>query len=72
MIIIIHNMEIIILNQEMRRLRAARKTKKEPPNPHGFGGPEKETGGALLSRAPGRSTIAAGALNGRVREGNGC
>ena len=36
------------------------------------GGPEGKTGGALLSRAPGRSTIAAGALNGRVREGNGC
>ena len=36
------------------------------------GGLEKKTGGALLSRAPGRSTIAAGALNGRVREGNGC
>ena len=25
-----------------------------------------------FSRAPGRSTIAAGALNGRVRDGNGC
>ena len=32
----------------------------------------KKTGGALLSHAPGRSTIAAGALNVRVREGNGC
>ena len=31
-----------------------------------------EVGGALLSRAPGRSIIAAGALNGRVRDGNGC
>ena len=31
-----------------------------------------EAGGALLSRAPGRSIIAAGALNGRVRDGNGC
>ena len=47
--------------------------RKRPP---GFetkpGGPEKKTGGALLSHAPGRSTIAAGALNVRVREGNGC
>ena len=33
---------------------------------------EMEVGGALLSRAPGRSIIAAGALNGRVRDGNGC
>ena len=32
----------------------------------------RKTGGALLSHAPGRSTIAAGALNVRVREGNGC
>ena len=32
----------------------------------------KEVGGALLSRAPERSIIAAGALNGRVRDGNGC
>ena len=56
---------------KIRGLRPS-KTKKGPPNPHGFGGPEKKTGGALLSRAPGRSTIAAGALNGRVREGNGC
>ena len=33
---------------------------------------KREAGGALLSRAPGRSIIAAGALNGRVRDGNGC
>ncbi len=32
----------------------------------------REAGGAPLSRAPGRSIIAAGALNGRVRDGNGC
>ena len=38
----------------------------------GAGGLEMEVGGALLSRAPGRSIIAAGALNGRVRDGNGC
>ena len=33
---------------------------------------EKKAGGALLSRALERSIIAAGALNGRVRDGNGC
>ncbi len=33
---------------------------------------EKKVGGALLSRALERSIIAAGALNGRVRDGNGC
>ena len=32
----------------------------------------KRIGGALLSRAPERSIIAAVGLNGRVREGNGC
>ena len=56
---------------ETRGLRPARK--KRPP---GFetkpGGLKRKTGGALLSHAPGRSTIAAGALNVRVREGNGC
>ena len=36
------------------------------------GGLRKRMGGALLSRAPERSTIAACSLNGRVREGNGC
>jgi hypothetical protein len=33
---------------------------------------KKLTGSALLSRALERSIIAAGALNGRVRDGNGC
>ena len=47
-------------------------TEKKPPASLEAGGPEKKTGGALLSHAPGRSTIAAGALNVRVREGNGC
>ena len=52
--------------------RPARSHKKGPqPLSRGWG-PEKKTGGALLSHAPGRSTIAAGALNVRVREGNGC
>ena len=46
--------------------------KKGPQPRHEAGGLEKKTGGALLSHAPGRSTIAAGALNVRVREGNGC
>ena len=37
------------------------------------GGPwKREAGGALLSRALERSIIAAGDLNGRVRDGNGC
>ena len=36
------------------------------------GAVEREVGSALLSRAPGRSIIAAWALNGRVRDGNGC
>ena len=47
-------------------------TKKAPSLCREAGGLEKKTGGALLSHAPGRSTIAAGALNVRVREGNGC
>ena len=46
--------------------------KKAPSLDREAGGLEKKTGGALLSHAPGRSTIAAGALNVRVREGNGC
>ena len=46
--------------------------KKAPSLCREAGGLEKKTGGALLSHAPGRSTIAAGALNVRVREGNGC
>ncbi len=43
--------------------------KKRPPASRGA---RMEVGGALLSRAPGRSIIAARALNGRVRDGNGC
>ena len=46
--------------------------KKSPPRRHGRAGGGGEVGGALLSRAPGRSIIAAGALNGRVRDGDGC
>ena len=57
---------------ETRGLRPARKRKRPPGFETKPGGPEKKTGGALLSHAPGRSTIAAGALNVRVREGNGC
>ena len=58
---------------ETRGLRPARKQKKAPCLVQDeAGGLEKKTGGALLSHAPGRSTIAAGALNVRVREGNGC
>ena len=52
--------------------RPARSHKKGPQPLREAGGLEKKTGGALLSHAPGRSTIAAGALNVRVREGNGC
>ncbi len=47
--------------------------KRKPPaglNPSGV--LKKLTGSALLSRALKRSIIAAGALNGRVRDGNGC
>ena len=54
----------------LRPARAA--IKKAPSLCREAGGLEKKTGGALLSHAPGRSTIAAGALNVRVREGNGC
>ena len=58
---------------ETRGLRPALKQKKAPGLVlNEAGGPGKKTGGALLSHAPGRSTIAAGALNVRVREGNGC
>ncbi len=59
---------------ETRGLRAARKKTEKGPRPRSRRGrgPGKKTGGALLSHAPGRSTIAAGALNVRVREGNGC
>lgn len=53
-------------------LRAARKKKKGPQPREEAGGLVRKAGGALLSHAPGRSTIAAGALNVRVREGNGC
>ena len=49
-----------------------RAEKKAPRLRNEAGGPEGKTGGALLSHAPGRSTIAARALNVRVREGNGC
>ena len=48
------------------------RSKKSPPRRHGRAGGGGEVGGALLSRAPGRSIIAARALNGRVRDGNGC
>ena len=56
------------------RPMAARKkrAKKNPRAAQAVRGFEMEVGGALLSRAPGRSIIAAGALNGRVRDGNGC
>ena len=57
---------------ETPRLRPGREKKKAPSLVREAGGLEKKTGGALLSHAPGRSTIAAGALNVRVREGNGC
>ena len=40
--------------------------------PRRCAGGQGEVGGALLSRAPGRSIIAARALHGRVRDGNGC
>ena len=45
---------------------------KKPRATRSHGAVEKEVGSALLSRAPERSIIAAGALNGRVRDGNGC
>ena len=62
-----------IYSMETRGLRPALKQKKAPGLVQDeAGGLEKKTGGALLSHAPGRSTIAAGALNVRVREGNGC
>ena len=54
-----------------RRPGRARRTKK-PRATWSHGAVEKEVGSALLSRAPERSIIAAGALNGRVRDGNGC
>ena len=55
-----------------RRSGSVQSEKKAPSLDREAGGLEKKTGGALLSHAPGRSTIAAGALNVRVREGNGC
>ncbi len=59
--------------QAVRRLPCLVPSKKKAPRPENPAGePVRETGGALLSRAPGRSTIAAEALNGRVRDGNGC
>ena len=54
-----------------RRPGRARRAKK-PRATRSHGAVEKEVGSALLSRAPERSIIAAGALNGRVRDGNGC
>ncbi len=48
-----------------------KQTKNKKKAPCDAGG-QGEVGGALLSRAPGRSIIAARALNGRVRDGNGC
>ena len=56
----------------METLRLCPERKKGPRPLERGRGPGKKTGGALLSHAPGRSTIAAGALNVRVREGNGC
>ena len=54
-------------------LRRARRGKKRPPDPfRGPGGLEETVRAALLSRALERSIIAAGGLNGRVRDGNGC
>ncbi len=53
-------------------LAARKNAKKNPCAARAVQGFEREVGGALLSRAPGRSIIAAGALNGRVRDGNGC
>lgn len=64
------NMESAAWRRTAPAPRAA--TKKAPSLCREAGGLEKKTGGALLSHAPGRSTIAAGALNVRVREGNGC
>ena len=46
--------------------------KKTPGGFYPSGVLKKLTGSALLSRALKRSIIAAGALNGRVRDGNGC
>ncbi len=46
--------------------------KARPPGVCARGPCRREVGGALLSRALERSIIAAGALNGRVRDGNGC
>ena len=46
--------------------------RKRPSGASASEGLWMEVGGALLSRAPGRSIIAARALNGRVRDGNGC
>ena len=66
----IHSMETG--GTETRGPRPARKRKRPPGFGTKPGGLKEKTGGALLSRAPGRSTIAAGALNVRVREGNGC
>ncbi len=66
---------IQLKGQPERRLHgAAVKTayKKSRGAPLCWRPAEGEAGGALLSRAPGRSIIAAGALNGRVRDGNGC
>ena len=64
----------MIYRMAWRRMAPAPRaaTKKAPSLCREAGGLEKKTGGALLSHAPGRSTIAAGALNVRVREGNGC
>ena len=68
-----------IIPQFCHLLRAARcsarprpREKKIPAPRSAVQGFEMEVGGAILSRAPGRSIIAAGALNGRVRDGNGC
>ena len=47
--------------------------KRRPPSGCAGRGPvEKKVRAALLSRALERSVIAAGGLNGRVRDGNGC
>ncbi len=59
-------------HEDARPPRRAEKKKAPGLVQDEAGGLERKTGGALLSHAPGRSTIAAGALNVRVREGNGC
>ena len=65
-----HNLPTLALNNSVKEPTRKKNGAARHFQARGPGG--KKVGGALLSRALERSIIAAGALNGRGRDGNGC